>query len=667
MSCLNGDGFDAAFVQIRRLSEIQALAEAYSIGEFRHYETLAGAQAAATSGAAPVNAHVTVYGHFNPGDGGDFIGVVHASDQSGNPNGGRIRPVDGTAVTPQMYGGDLAAWGAAPFPKRMSEGVYLTDTPIALAPGYSLQAEPGAIIREGAAWSGGVTDAVVSMEGPELSALPPLAVDAPWGARTLTFASAHGLTSGDVIILENTTDNSLNSWRSYYHDGEFIRVMRVDSPTEVTTEVRLDPQGASRVYPAADCACYALDGVGGSLSGLRVEATTAGYALRVARLAAPSLRDVVTEGAVVASTSLNRCWRGVIDGGSSARCMNPATGLQYGLTITCCHEVTIAGGQWYGTRHGLTLGSDSTAGAVPSRGIKIQAATIRSESVQAADGGHGCHIGTQWIGCDATGYIVGGADSSWRGGTISTIDGGGSSTPAVLGSEIHNLNHLIEPDTLSSPFDGSGAATGNRGIVDFGGNHVSIGPSTQFGGALRIKPGRIVAPNWGTGGTTRSVMQIINRGFPGADWRVEVDVGDIEVAAAPYLVYGVKASGSDMEEFRLTRYAGAPGIARQFVASAARKFAPIQVQRVQVAASAGSYSATALTSYDFPAGHAPRVWAVVAGTAVTSDGDADRIRASMIGASTETATVFLTLSDSSDTFGDAQTIDVDVFAVHGGA
>lgn len=65
--------------------------------------TLAEAQAAAVSGAAPVGMMVTVYSYAVPSDGGGFVGVVDEADNAVYPGKGRIRPVS-NIVTPQMFG-----------------------------------------------------------------------------------------------------------------------------------------------------------------------------------------------------------------------------------------------------------------------------------------------------------------------------------------------------------------------------------------------------------------------------------------------------------------------------------------------------------------------------------------------------------------------------------
>lgn len=113
------DPFGNALAEAGRLSDIRAIADGYAAGEFRHYDTLAGAQSAAVSGAAPVGAHVTVYRRAIQTDGGGFAGVVEASDSASNPGGGRIRPVN-SVVDPRMWGAigdgvadDTAALNAA--------------------------------------------------------------------------------------------------------------------------------------------------------------------------------------------------------------------------------------------------------------------------------------------------------------------------------------------------------------------------------------------------------------------------------------------------------------------------------------------------------------------------------------------------------------------------
>lgn len=66
------------------------------------------AQAGAESGAYPVDSTVSIRGFKKPGDGGEFVGVVEAANNTRNPLAGRLSP-SGPAVSTRMWGDDAGA------------------------------------------------------------------------------------------------------------------------------------------------------------------------------------------------------------------------------------------------------------------------------------------------------------------------------------------------------------------------------------------------------------------------------------------------------------------------------------------------------------------------------------------------------------------------------
>lgn len=104
-----------------------------------HYDTVAGANLAATNGTAPVGQEVTIRGRDASGDGGRFDGVVEGISNDGYPAEGRIRPST-MPVNPLMWGASGAAIAAAVTfgPTTLPYDRMIADAPIVVTKPHNL-------------------------------------------------------------------------------------------------------------------------------------------------------------------------------------------------------------------------------------------------------------------------------------------------------------------------------------------------------------------------------------------------------------------------------------------------------------------------------------------------------------------------------------------------
>lgn len=559
--------------------------------------------------------------------------------------------------TPDNFGGDLAAWAAAPCPKRLPLGIWETDVPIWFHPSFDVLCDVGAQIKEAAIWLGGADDPLAGCLG-NLDQLPALAEDAPYGARMLTFASAHGLSAGDTIDIENTVDFSLNGWRSYYHDGEMMRVRAVVSATAVELEEPIDPQGVARIYPATDCVLHRLATRGPKISGLLFRAEQATSALRAEALVGPRFDGVVCVGGKTSSANIRRSFHPVVSG-CDMRMYEDMSGTQYALSSGSCQGMLVEGGYFSATQHAIALGMGGNVSKLPNRYSKIMGATLRSWNIQAADGSHGCNIGSQWVNCDSTGYLPGGADSLWQGGILRSPVGN-SGVPVYAG-EMHNANHRVSCPIMKTSMVGD--AAGLRGIFDIGGNSTPFGANTVRGGLIDIDIGKIEAPNWGD----RPPIVIRNRGYVGSDWSVRVSVGELDTGVTPAsrLVILSHVSGELAQSLTLTNYVRGP-VKQLRGLGAHRHYAPSQTVRASAAVAAGATFADLVVPIDYPSNIAMRASVAIIGAARITDANLVPVEALVTNVTQEAVIVRIRAFDGS-AFSQAETFNIEVTTWLGGA
>jgi hypothetical protein len=289
------------------------------------------------------------------------------------------------------------------------------------------------------------------------------------GNLTIAFASAPSLTTGDVFFL---FDDAVlwNSIRAYYYAGEWLECRGVSGTSAFLT----NPLYSS--YTAATVNVYKLNSKPKvSFRNLKLNGgANIGGLLKITFCDKPILENVIAYNENYQCVEIDRCYRPMV---TNCVMYNKGTGTldDYGLIISNSQKGQITGGDYYGRRHGITIGGGSGTGAVTNRDIKISNLTISNDinsGVYSADmhGNmqdcvyQGCTIyqGGGWAGAD-NGYdncIIYAALNGW----------------CVYASEVKGGQLFIRNCKLFTKADPS---TIGRSIVDVGGNSAPLTASTN--------------------------------------------------------------------------------------------------------------------------------------------------------------------------------------------
>tara|TARA_R110000868_G_scaffold378761_2_gene644364 strand:- start:247 stop:2049 length:1803 start_codon:yes stop_codon:yes gene_type:complete len=223
------------------------------------------------------------------------------------------------------------------------------------------------------------------------------------GKNTVTLSSVTGIAAGDLLIIQNTAAYSFSAHRSYYYDGEFVRVASVDTGTKVVTleSTLLTSYGGTSADKVFEVSAITAKIFGCTFTG------TGAFALRVQyaqnSVIAPTS---VTGTGSNAAFALNKCYNTTIFGGKY-RFPYAGGSDEYGINIVNSQIVRIMGVDAFGGRHGITTGGDDTDGAVPCRFIYTTDSLITnspSSSVYAADF-HGNTSDSYYKNCTVFGAV----------------------------------------------------------------------------------------------------------------------------------------------------------------------------------------------------------------------------------------------------------------------
>jgi hypothetical protein len=287
------------------------------------------------------------------------------------------------------------------------------------------------------------------------------------GNLSVTFATPPSLTTGDVFIL---FDDAVlwNSILSYYYTGEWLECREVSSNTASTTNPLYSSYSATvNAYklnskPKVSFRNLKLNG-GANIFGV----------LKITFCDKPILENVFAYNENYQCVEIDRCYRPMI---TNCVMYNKGAGSDdYGLIISNSQKVQITGGDYYGRRHGITIGGGDGVCAVVNRNIRISNLTISNDiasAVYSADM-HGNMQDVVYQGC--TIYQGGGwagADNGYDNCIIYAQSGG----MCIYASEIKGGELFIRNCKLFTKGDPS---TITRGIVDVGGNSSAITSSTD--------------------------------------------------------------------------------------------------------------------------------------------------------------------------------------------
>lgn len=199
-------------------------------------------------------------------------------------------------------------------------------------------------------FSGGGTSAVMLDAAGTETTIGTLSADAAAGASTLTLTTTSGLASGDLVTLQGAA----NSWATGCSVGEMVRILAVDSGTQVTLQTAL----AYAYTAAAPTTVKKLAGQPLLIENLRAKGRASSSASQggiKARLVPAVLRGVDLDGFDNYGITLSRVPGGRV---SDSRVRNArAAGLAYGIAYeSASRNLTFVGNHFEEVRHGITGG-----------------------------------------------------------------------------------------------------------------------------------------------------------------------------------------------------------------------------------------------------------------------------------------------------------------------
>jgi hypothetical protein len=311
-----------------------------------------------------------------------------------------------------------------------------------------------------------------------ITTLPDLASDIAVGSHTVNFASAHGLSAGDVFCVWNPTPGSFFASEVEAYDGCWFRVAEINSSTQVTTYVQ-----SPSTFLAVDVDCYEMNGRNVKLENVQAIAASGGGVpltpIRVRLCSTVTLNNCSVFPAITPATpvaaygiSIDRCFdfnvvgtRSEITEGSNS----------YPLGISNSQSGIISGAINYSDWHATSTGGGTALASCPVRDIQIEGSIFNVTKNVGAVNTHAQSANVQYNGC-----IINGAAS-------------------LLGRDVDMSNCLIRGREASD----------NYGIL--------IKP---VGGVIRLNNIRIEtvgnSPSWGI--ITVTEVELIE-----ADTTIEID------------------------------------------------------------------------------------------------------------------------------------------------
>lgn len=344
--------------------------------------------------------------------------------------------------------------------------------------------------------------------------LPSITNSPPIGSTRLIFASAHGLQPGDLICIENPTDGSLNTFRTYYKAGEFARVLEVEDANIVRlTAPLLD------AYNASDIDLYKMPAAGihfsvGSLSIKGSDTVQFGFQFRNLQ------RSTFNGISCVGSREIEIGWYNCVDGTgrdiTTGKISEELTSV-YGGFLSNCQNMRLDG-NWMGGRHGFTLTGTGIAGylMVPCRGNKISGEFSNMiQNSWCSCQAHGNAIDYEFSGWFRNGVTLGGNYGRVRGRVDDALY---QENGTVSFAEMHGTTFNIDADitAYSNPIEA-------RGTIDIGGGNTALSAPTKQGGCIKIS-GTLHAPN------SDRLLRMRNQGAVGLD--IGLDVSGLKITGS---------------------------------------------------------------------------------------------------------------------------------------
>ncbi len=475
----------------------------------------------------------------------------------------------------------------------------------------------------------------------EPETLPDLAADILGGRSSVSFASAHGLASGDVIVAHNPADYSFAPYRAYYNDGCMFEIDQISSSTAATF-FGVSPD----TYLAADMDMYRLVGGGVSLRDIHFMPNTA-EAVNVWIDGHPKVRlhDVTFEGSAAdTGIEIYRCYDVLIKDTSAEALVGSGA---YPIILSNSQKIVCGGISNKSTRHALAFGGRDGAAAVPYRDVLVHDTTL----VNRASGGigsadmHGNGANITFDNCILnTGANMAGLDVAYRNCTIYGRDVGAYADGICLyGDEVVGGTFTIE----------------NCKFVTWGPGSSSFGILT-LGVQGRTRDFMLIARNntieqRGAGTSARLIMVVIGDAADTNTKRIDTVIDGLVYKApvAPLIICslsGFKNAPSQMSA--VVDNVTAPGGQLLAASEPANYAMPLRLQRQSgaVTTSCASGSSTANSGvitykYSYPRAPVPSVTHAPVGTGTAAAFGGKRVQSAAFQCSATTIRVTTQTSD----------------------
>ena len=324
-------------------------------------------------------------------------------------------------------------------------------------------------------------DCVVYINGGSIVDLPALASDLVADETIdFVFASAHGLSLGDVFSVWNPTNGSYHADENYWRQGQAFKVMEVATSTTLQVDLapvfdvtavnfechkwaggRVNTPNGLRVVGAP-----AQEGLEGINSEILIGQNTTGWQVDILKGKAGLRFGNCFDCSGLSMLGFN--------GGDAAG------GFDYGVLIANCQHLDFSG-RFSANRHGATTGGGSGDASIVNRFVRI-GGHISSQNrdittVLAADWHANAEYCTYWGIIDG-GVSLGGDHNRVERGTIVTANYAGF---LCYSGPLTGCDHSLAGVTFRSDKD---LTISNRGSIDIGGNGNAIDANTPRGGLI---------------------------------------------------------------------------------------------------------------------------------------------------------------------------------------
>ena len=340
--------------------------------------------------------------------------------------------------------------------------------------------------------------------------LPPIA-DYDAERAILRFLMDPKIQTEEILHLYVPIDGSFSEFRESYRAGEFAR-----GGSSSSEFVRLE--GPLRGdYWAPSVNGLAVKPATCTLENLRL-VTNTGPAIRLSYCYGATLRNVDVDAKAEHGVTLDRCFRFAV---KDCHIRNVGTGgsSDYGLAIGNSQDGYVEGGQFYGRRHGISIGGGDFSNSLPNRFIKISNLHVSNDhmtGVNAADV-HGNSAHVVWSNTRVKGGLtVGGRDIRVENCEMTANLHGIVVTAAEVSGGLFQISNSL----LMSRSDPS---IRFRGLIDFGGNSNAINSKTRTDVTIEVL-NCMISVNYRS--ETGRIIELRNRG---SKHRVNLRVHGLEV------------------------------------------------------------------------------------------------------------------------------------------